>query len=156
MTWVPSTDDVGVAGYNLYRSGVKQATTTATTFTYTGLNCTGAYSVGVEAFDAAGNVSARTTVTALTLTCPDTIAPSAPVGVVASAVNPTSIALTWNPSTDNIGVTGYSVFRAGVGVGDDGDELVHGHRARPATRATCSASRLSTPPGTTRRGRRSP
>ena len=117
MTWVPSTDNVGVTGYNLYRSGVKQATTTATTFTYTGLNCTGAYSVGVEAFDAAGNVSARTTVTALTLTCPDTIAPSAPVGVVASAVNPTSIALTWNPSTDNIGVTGYSVFRAGVGVG---------------------------------------
>ncbi|MEU3492130.1 carbohydrate binding domain-containing protein [Kitasatospora cineracea] len=43
---------------------------------------------------------------------PDTTAPSAPGGVAANATD-TSIVLTWEPSTDNVGVTGYQVTRSG-------------------------------------------
>ncbi|GAA5019384.1 hypothetical protein GCM10025734_72430 [Kitasatospora paranensis] len=43
---------------------------------------------------------------------PDTTAPSVPGGVAASATD-TSIVLTWNPSTDDTGVTGYQVSRSG-------------------------------------------
>nr|WP_238327754.1 carbohydrate-binding protein [Paenibacillus gorillae] len=40
----------------------------------------------------------------------DTSAPSVPAGLQASAVSTTSITLSWNASTDNVGVTGYTVF----------------------------------------------
>ncbi len=44
----------------------------------------------------------------------DTEAPSVPTNVVATAVSPTSIQLTWTASTDNVAVTGYKVYRDGV------------------------------------------
>ena len=52
-----------------------------------------------------------------TLACPDTQAPTAPAGVVASSRTATSIALTWSASTDNVGVTGYGLYRGGSLVG---------------------------------------
>jgi chitodextrinase len=42
---------------------------------------------------------------------PDTIPPTAPTGLVATAVSPTQINLSWTASTDNVGVTGYKVER---------------------------------------------
>lgn len=44
----------------------------------------------------------------------DTEAPTQPTGLVATAVNKNRIDLAWNASTDNIGVTGYTVYRDGV------------------------------------------
>jgi hypothetical protein len=41
----------------------------------------------------------------------DTEPPTAPTSASASATSPTQIALTWSPSTDNVGVTGYLVER---------------------------------------------
>ncbi|MCD0448697.1 fibronectin type III domain-containing protein [Actinocorallia sp. API 0066] len=43
---------------------------------------------------------------------PDTTAPSAPSGLAAT-VTGTSVALTWNAATDDVGVTGYEVIRTG-------------------------------------------
>ena len=60
LSWTASTDNVGVAGYKLYRGGVQVATTTiATTYADTGLTAGTSYSYTVAAFDAAGNVSAQ-------------------------------------------------------------------------------------------------
>lgn len=47
----------------------------------------------------------------------DTEAPSIPTGLSATAVSGTQVDLTWNASTDNVGVTGYNVYRGGVKVG---------------------------------------
>ena len=44
----------------------------------------------------------------------DTTAPSAPSGLTATTTSPFAVALAWAGSTDNIGVTGYAVFRDGV------------------------------------------
>lgn len=41
----------------------------------------------------------------------DTAAPSAPTGLTASAITSTGFTLTWTASTDNVGVTGYDVYR---------------------------------------------
>jgi hypothetical protein len=47
-------------------------------------------------------------------TPPDTAAPSTPTGLSASAVSSSQINLSWTASTDNVGVTGYRVFRDGT------------------------------------------
>jgi hypothetical protein len=44
-------------------------------------------------------------------TPPDGTAPSAPNGVTATATSSSSITVTWNASTDNVGVTGYRIYR---------------------------------------------
>ncbi len=43
----------------------------------------------------------------------DTTVPSTPTGLTATAAGPTEIDLSWNASTDNVGVTGYHVYRDG-------------------------------------------
>jgi chitodextrinase len=45
---------------------------------------------------------------------PDTEPPSIPTGLASSNVTPTSLDLTWDPSTDNIGVGGYRILQDGV------------------------------------------
>ena len=44
----------------------------------------------------------------------DTTPPSAPSGLKTTSVKRASVTLSWNASTDNIGVTGYNVYRNGV------------------------------------------
>ena len=117
LSWNPSTDNVAVAGYRSYRNSVYQSTTTQPPTTVSGLSCGTAYTFEVEAFDAPGNASNRAAVIGSTLACPDTQAPSAPAGVLASSRTANSIALTWSPSTDNVGVTGYGLYRGGSLVG---------------------------------------
>ena len=41
----------------------------------------------------------------------DISAPTAPTDLLASALTPTQISLTWTDSTDNVGVTGYKINR---------------------------------------------
>ncbi|GHH84586.1 hypothetical protein GCM10018793_49420 [Streptomyces sulfonofaciens] len=58
LSWSASSDNVGVAGYLVYRGGVQVGTSTTTTFTDTGLSASTAYTYTVRARDAAGNTSA--------------------------------------------------------------------------------------------------
>ena len=44
----------------------------------------------------------------------DTQAPTAPTNLAASAITQSSLTLNWTASTDNVGVTGYDVFRNGT------------------------------------------
>src|SRR6185295_5206754 len=69
----------------------------------------------VAARDAASNTSADSAISSASTA--DTIAPSIPAGLVATAAGATTINLSWTPSTDNIGVTGYIVKRNGTQVG---------------------------------------
>jgi chitodextrinase len=45
---------------------------------------------------------------------PDTTPPTTPTNLVATAVDPTTVTLTWNESIDDEGVAGYEVFRNGT------------------------------------------
>jgi chitodextrinase len=116
LSWTAATDNVGVTGYNVYRGGTLIATLGAvTTFQNTGLTASTTYSYTVRAFDAAGNVSAlSSSASATTQAVPDTTAPSVPTGLSATAVSSTQINLSWTAATDNVGVTGYNVYRGGT------------------------------------------
>jgi chitodextrinase len=117
LAWNASADDVGVAGYGVYRYGANVGTTTGTSFTFANLACGTTYTLGVDAFDAAGNRSTIATVTASTAACRvDSTAPSMPTGLMQSAATTTSIALRWNPATDDVGVAGYRLYLKGAPV----------------------------------------
>ncbi len=60
LAWTASTDNVGVAGYELFRDGSTLISVTGTTHSDSGLAAGVTYGYQVRAFDAAGNNSART------------------------------------------------------------------------------------------------
>ncbi|PYR28967.1 MAG: hypothetical protein DMF98_01310, partial [Acidobacteria bacterium] len=116
LSWAASTDNVGVTGYRVYRAGTLLATLgVVTTYQNTGLTPSTTYSYTVQALDAAGNASAQSaSASATTQAASDTTAPSVPGGLAAAAVSSSQINLSWSASTDNVGVTGYRVYRAGT------------------------------------------
>ena len=102
LSWTASTDNVGVAGYQIFRNGIQVGTTTtATTFTNIGLTASTTYSYTVDAFDAAGNVSAQSSAVQGT-----TQALPPPPTIASFSANPTSIVvgqsstLSWSVSND--------------------------------------------------------
>ena len=61
LSWNPSSDNVGVTGYQVRRNGTLIATATTTSFVDAGLSANTTFSYTVAARDAAGNVSANST-----------------------------------------------------------------------------------------------
>jgi Domain of unknown function (DUF4434)/Domain of unknown function (DUF5109)/F5/8 type C domain/Fibronectin type III domain len=59
LSWTASTDNIGIAGYQVYRNGVLVTTLyqTGTTYSDSQLNPSTTYTYQLEAFDGAGNVS---------------------------------------------------------------------------------------------------
>lgn len=57
LTWNESTDENGVAGYNIYRDGILAGTSTKTSFIVPGLESNATYTFTVSAFDDANNES---------------------------------------------------------------------------------------------------
>ncbi len=118
LSWSASTDNVGVAGYNIYVDGTLVGNTTATTFTVSGLSASTTYSMSVTAYDAAGNESGAATISVTTATPPDTTPPSTPTNLTASNITTSSVDLSWSASTDNVGVAGYNIYVDGTLVGN--------------------------------------
>lgn len=109
VTWQPSTDDVGVAGYHVYRGTKQVATTTDPTYADTGLTPGATYGYTVTAFDAAGNESVASAAAAAT-TVPDVTGPTAPTGVAQTGATDTTATMSWTRSTDDVAVTGYRYY----------------------------------------------
>ncbi|MET3770150.1 hypothetical protein ABIB15_002857 [Marisediminicola sp. UYEF4] len=61
IVWLPSSDNVAVTGYDVYRDGLLRATVAGTAFTDSGLTAATTYRYTIVARDAAGNVSAVST-----------------------------------------------------------------------------------------------
>ena len=114
LNWTASTDNIAVTGYDIYRNGIKINTSLVTTTTYnvTGLTAATAYQFYAQAKDAAGNTSANSNT--INITTPDTQAPTAPSALTSSNLAATSVTLSWTASADNVGVSGYDVYRDGI------------------------------------------
>ncbi|MFD0145660.1 MULTISPECIES: discoidin domain-containing protein [unclassified Streptomyces] len=111
LTWNAATDDVGVTGYDIYANGTLLTTVGAGTTTFTDTrpaNQTVTYLV--RAKDAAGNQSADSNTVTRTGETGDTQAPTAPANLALTEPGAGQIRLTWNASSDNVGVTGYEVY----------------------------------------------
>lgn len=112
-----------ISGANVSLSGGGSTTTNASgVYTFSNINA-GTYTVNVSAAgfnSASGSATVSSGATAtkdFSLTPTDTTAPTAPSGLQATAVSPSQINLTWNASTDGVGVTGYKVYRGGTEIG---------------------------------------
>lgn len=66
LSWGTSTDNVGVAGYRIYRAGTLLTSVTSLTYSDTGLSPSTEYSYTVSAYDDAGNESQRSTAASAT------------------------------------------------------------------------------------------
>jgi chitodextrinase len=69
LSWTASSDDTGVVGYGLDVNGTSVGTTPGTSYSFAGLVCGTTYTLGVDAYDAAGNSSPRSTLSATTAAC---------------------------------------------------------------------------------------
>jgi chitodextrinase len=113
VSWTAATDNVAVTGYHVWRGGVQIATVTGTSYDNTGLTSGTTYSYTVSAFDAAGNESAQSAAAVVT-TDTDTVAPTAPTNLSQTSATATTATLSWTAATDNVGVTGYHYYDAGI------------------------------------------
>jgi chitodextrinase len=144
LSWNPSTDNVGITGYRVYRDDTLIATLDGTTTTYTDATVSPGitYRYQVAATDAAGNQSANSpTESVRTPGPPDTQAPSAPGNLMATASS-IHVQLTWTASTDNVGVAGYRIYHDGsfLGSASAGATSYDDETASPAISCTYSVS----------------
>ncbi|PVZ60827.1 galactose oxidase-like domain-containing protein, partial [Arthrobacter sp. H-02-3] len=125
LSWAASTDDVGVAKYDIYRSATpgftpgpanQIAQVNGSTTTYQdGGPAAGTYYYQVKAEDAASNLSPPSNESQAVVSA-DTTAPAAPANLSAVAGSG-QISLAWSASTDNVGVTRYNISRNGAAIG---------------------------------------
>lgn len=114
LNWTASTDNYGVTGYIVKRNGVTIGTPSTSSFTDTGLTPGTTYAYSIQAYDAAANTS--TAVTGSFATLADTTAPSTVSSLNVSGRTTHTITLSWAAATDNVGVTGYAIYRNGTQV----------------------------------------
>lgn len=124
LSWTVATDNVAVAGYDVYNGAVKAngSPITDTEYTVTELAAATPYTFTVKAIDTAENESIASnavTVTTATYEGPaDTTPPSVPAGFNFTARTDTTISLSWNASADNAAVAGYDVYIGGLKAND--------------------------------------
>ncbi|MFC7613937.1 glycosyl hydrolase family 18 protein [Actinokineospora soli] len=117
LAWTASTaGSLPVAGYDVLRDGAVAASVTGTAATVTGLTPNTAYTFTVRAKDAKGTASPPSAPLTASTNNPadDTQPPTAPTGLRSTAADSGSVTLTWAAATDNTGVVGYEVLRAGA------------------------------------------
>ena len=116
LTWSANAES-DLAGYDLYRDGVKVNVTpiTATSFTDTGRAAGTTYTYRLAAVDTHGNASAQSApVSATTAAGTDTTPPAVPCGL--AAVGGTGqVSLTWSANAES-DLAGYDLYRDGVKV----------------------------------------
>ena len=146
IAWPPSRDN-DVSGYTVYLDGDRVGTQTpnqlkrwrdrdALTYTLQQLACGTAYTIGVDVYDRGDRHSETTTTTVSTAACPDSTPPTAPSGVRQVAATENAAMLTWTPSTDNVGVSGYGLYAGGLRVASSSDA------SATLTNLTCGTSYL--------------
>ncbi|MBI2669681.1 MAG: DUF2341 domain-containing protein [Candidatus Yanofskybacteria bacterium] len=89
---------------------------TAHSQTISGLSASTLWHYRVKSKDSSGNLATSGDFT-FTTTTPDTTAPSVPTNLTATVISSSQINLSWTASTDNVGVTGYRIFRNGIQAG---------------------------------------
>ena len=121
LSWAGSSDNVGVSGYDIFRASgssggsfASVGSSSSTTFTNSGLTSNTTFRYQVRARDAAGNTSSFTSAVVATTSgnTGDTQSPTVPGTPIASGLTASSVNLSWSPSSDNVAVTGYDIFRA--------------------------------------------
>lgn len=109
LTWNAATDTSSIKSYDIFRDGNKIATTTKPTFQDAGLKQGQKYCYWVKAIDGNDNAGPDSPTGCGVVNSQDKVAPSQPTGVVGTELSTTAIRLSWQASSDNVGVTGYTI-----------------------------------------------
>jgi chitodextrinase len=120
FTWTASSDNLAVTGYEVFKDGVSQGTTTGLSMALTGLTPTTTYAMTVRARDAAANWSAQTA--ALNVTTNNNQAPTVTLTAPtngASFTTPATVTLTATASDADGTVSKVEFFQDGVKIGED-------------------------------------
>jgi fibronectin type 3 domain-containing protein len=119
LNWTAASDDLGVTGYRIYRDHVLLTTVGAvTTYTDGTVSPATTYQYEVRALDGGSNVSPPSNTATVTTSGQDTTAPTAPTQLQATAVSFNRVDLAWQASTDDTGVSKYTVYRDGSPLAD--------------------------------------
>ena len=119
LSWSASSDDTLVRQYRLYRSassgtaataGILIGQTSGLSYTNSGL-APGSYCYQVQAADGAGNVSVASA-EVCSIVVDETPPSSCTLSVIPASTTSGRPTLSWTPSTDDIKVTGYRIFRS--------------------------------------------
>lgn len=117
LRWSAATGGTGgITAYEVYRDGTLAGSSSTRLFNLTGLAPQTAYTLTVVARDGAGGVSPPSAPLLVTTTA-DVTDPGRPTALAATAITTTSFSLAWTAPADNVGVTGYNIYRAGTLVG---------------------------------------
>lgn len=84
LTWTAATDNFGVTGYAIYRGGTQIGTSTSPSYIDTTVSVGDTYSYTVKAYDAAGNMSASSTASSVTVTSTSSVWAGSAVPGIAS------------------------------------------------------------------------
>jgi chitodextrinase len=118
VSWTGSTDNVGVAGYGLYVGSQLVSTTSGTAYTFANLHCNASFTLGIDAFDAGGNHSTKTTITASTGAC-DSSPPTVQLTSPASGATVSGVINLSASATDNTGIAGVQFQVDGINFGSE-------------------------------------
>lgn len=114
LNWDAATDNIGVTEYEIYQNGILIDTAPTNSFQVLGLSALTSYDFYVIAKDAAGNSSLQSNTVNITTLAPDTDNPTTPLNLLASNVTDSTVDLTWQASTDDLGVVNYDIYQNGV------------------------------------------
>jgi hypothetical protein len=108
-----STSQVEYGSSSTYNasSTLDSATTTSHTVLLSGLATSTLYHFRILSADSNNNLATSTDYTFTTTSGPDVSAPTAPGSFTATSTSSSQINLSWNASSDNIGVSGYNIYR---------------------------------------------
>ena len=122
ITWTTneaadSQVDYGTSASYGLSTALNRSLVTSHTTVISGLDPATTYHVRVTSRDAAGNLATSGDYTFDSPAPADATPPSSPTGLTATTVTDNQVTLSWTPSTDNVRVTGYRVYRDGSQVG---------------------------------------
>ncbi|AQR76483.1 lytic polysaccharide monooxygenase [Paenibacillus larvae] len=117
LKWNPSQAQGGVTGYQVFGNGKLIKTVSGTTFTDTELKPNTEYKYSVKAVNSRGVISEESDpVVAKTKEEAQGEAPTQPQGLRSMDITASRIDLMWNPSTSNVGIKLYEIYRNGTKV----------------------------------------
>ena len=126
LTWEPSTDDQGVAGYRVFRGATQVGEVTGTSYTDATVAAGTSYTYTVKAFDAAGNVSAPSEPVNVTTPAGDTTPPTVSLTAPADGATVSGTINLSATASDSSGIAGVQFLLDGKPVGAEDTTAPYG------------------------------
>jgi chitodextrinase len=124
LSWSAATDNVGIAGYDVYKNGQLIASTTSTTYTVTGLTTSTNYNYNVRAKDAIGNTTPSNLVSATTLGNVATYCNSSGKSTAREYINRVQLGSINNASGNNSGYANFTALSTDLPLGSSNNAII--------------------------------